>query len=668
MLDLALAKHFAFLLHPDLAENTQSDWWLVKGRPAYRYWSYLSEAEVSDLAQPGRKIAVGKQELVLPKALDLTLSFRPDVLEKFAKYADPEKAVAGWFFAMGMKEHLFGEIVDIPLLQQLDRSVMMPVEGAGANAISAVPAPTVLMVLIWNMLEPKMQKDLALEKSDSRYRFLGWFFSNALEVFQLQPLLANRWKSWLQEPMVMAAGLQPLARFAVLANSLMKDAERPDIRKAAGVKAMREWTETQLQEGGGWHWLVDKTKKVPYPFPRFTPDASTGTKSLASPAKRPFGLNLIGFAFGELGIGEDLRMAVAACEAADIPYRVVNIKPGSEIRQEDLSLKKQIEKSLKEASYAINVFIMPGFDMASRIFLRYGDSVLKDHYNIGWWPWELPVWPKAWPKAFDLVDEVWAGSEFSHAMYQKSTSKPSVLMPLAASVERGAKFTRKHFALPEKPKDLFLFLYVFDFNSHLRRKNPEATITAFQQAFPIKEPGNQAVGLVLKVMNTQPKDSAWLVFEKKCKADKRIVIINQTLNREEVLGLIQACDAYVSPHRAEGFGRTLAEAMLFGKPVIATNFSGNHMFMDSKLTLPVRYKMVNLKKGDYHFIEDGDGAQWAEPSLDDLAKRMRQALERSADPQYSKDIKAYAAKTFAPKRTGELLAARLASLRPILSP
>ena len=663
MLDQALAKHFAFLLHPDLAENEQAPWWLVKGRPAYRYWSYLSGDEATALAKPGRTITVGKQTLALPQAMDLTLSFRPDVIEKFAKYADPEKAVAGWFFAMGMKEHLFWEIIDLKLLQQLDQSIAVAPEGDGARATSVVPSPSLLMVLIWHMLEPTLQKELALDNADSRYRFLAWFFCNAMEVFQLQPLLANRWKSWLQEPMVMAAGLQPLARFAVLANSLMKDSERPDMRKAAGLKRMLEWEKAQLEEGAQWHWLVDKSKKVLYPFPRFTPLPIGGVQTLVPSPKRPFGLNLIGFAFGELGIGEDLRMAVAACEAANIPYRVVNIKPGSEIRQEDLSLKKQIEKSLKEASYSINVFIMPGFDMVSRIFLRYGDTVLKDHYNIGWWPWELPVWPKAWPKAFDLVDEVWAGSQFSHAMYQKATTKPSMFMPLAASVDRGARFTRKHFGLPEKPKEVFLFLYVFDFNSHLKRKNPEACITAFQQAFPLKEAGSAAVGLVLKVMNTQSKDPAWIAFEKKCKADKRIVIINQTLNREEVLGLIQACDAYVSPHRAEGFGRTLAEAMLFGKPVIATNFSGNQMFMDPKLTLPVAYKMVDLKKGDYHFVQDGDGAQWAEPSIDDLAKRMRQALERSVDPQYNKDIKAYAAKTFAPKRTGEYLADRLATLK-----
>ena len=109
MLDLALAKHFAFLLHPDLTDDIKADWWLVKGRPTYRYWSYLSGAEISELAKPNRKIAVGKQELTLPKAMDLTLAFRPDVIEKFTTYPDAEKALAGWFFAMGMKEHLFGE-------------------------------------------------------------------------------------------------------------------------------------------------------------------------------------------------------------------------------------------------------------------------------------------------------------------------------------------------------------------------------------------------------------------------------------------------------------------------------------------------------------------------------------------------------------------------------
>jgi len=663
MLDLALAKHFAFLLSPDVPESAQYSWWLVKGRPAYRYWSYLNAAEVTELSKPHRNISVGKLQLALPKALDLTLSLRSDVVEKFSTYPDPDKAMVGWFFAMGMKEHLFNEIVDLNLLRQLDQSVMMPHDGK--SAALSTPAPTLLMFFIWHMLDATMQQTLALESAQSRARFLAWFFCNALEVFQLHSLLANRWKSWLQEPMQMVAGLTPLPRFAVLANSLMKEEERPNIKTAEGLKTMQEWAQKQLDIGGQWHWLISKGKKELFPFPRFIPAATDSSQIKKEPVSRPFGLNLIGFAFGELGIGEDLRMAVAACEAAGIPYRVVNIKPGNEIRQEDFSLKTQIEKSLKEASYAINVFIMPGFDLVSRIFLRHGDAIFKDHYNIGWWPWELSVWPKAWSKAFDLVDEIWAGSEFSHAMYQGATAKPTMLMPLAASVGRVQHYSRSHFGLPENPQDLYLFLYVFDFNSHLKRKNPEALIAAFQKTFPINFNGSPPVGLVLKVMNTKPKDPTWLAFEKLCKADPRIEIINQTLDREEILGLIQVCDAYVSPHRAEGFGRTLAEAMLFGKPVVATNFSGNAMFMNPQVTLSVKYTLVTLQKGDYHFINNADQAQWAEPDFLDLCYQMRMALERSADPQFSQDLKSYAENTFAPIRTGQLMKQRLVTLKSL---
>ncbi len=39
----------------------------------------------------------------------------------------------------------------------------------------------------------------------------------------------------------------------------------------------------------------------------------------------------------------------------------------------------------------------------------------------------------------------------------------------------------------------------------------------------------------------------------------RIVVIEKSMSRVEILGLIGACDAYVSLHRSEGMG--IAEAM-----------------------------------------------------------------------------------------------------------
>ncbi|MBK6649310.1 MAG: hypothetical protein IPG42_06110 [Betaproteobacteria bacterium] len=50
-------------------------------------------------------------------------------------------------------------------------------------------------------------------------------------------------------------------------------------------------------------------------------------------------------------------------------------------------------------------------------FFEQGSSLFANRYNIGWWPWELPVWPKDWLPAFDLMDEIWAATEYTRAMY-----------------------------------------------------------------------------------------------------------------------------------------------------------------------------------------------------------------------------------------------------------
>ena len=48
---------------------------------------------------------------------------------------------------------------------------------------------------------------------------------------------------------------------------------------------------------------------------------------------------------------------------------------------------------------------------------------------------------------------------------------------------------------------------------------------------------------------------------------------------DERLALVADVDCYVSLHRSEGLGLTMAEAMAAGTPVIATGYSGNLDFM-----------------------------------------------------------------------------------------
>ena len=67
-------------------------------------------------------------------------------------------------------------------------------------------------------------------------------------------------------------------------------------------------------------------------------------------------------------------------------------------------------------------------------------------------------------------------------------------------------------------------------------------------------------------------------------------MIEEYLTPGEKDALTAACDCYVSLHRAEGFGFTMAEAMYLGKPVIATGYSGNLDFMTAENSYLVDYE------------------------------------------------------------------------------
>src|SRR5262249_46259940 len=99
------------------------------------------------------------------------------------------------------------------------------------------------------------------------------------------------------------------------------------------------------------------------------------------------------------------------------------------------------------------------------------------------------------------------------------------------------------------------------------------------------------------------------------------------MSREEVYALLNACDCYVSLHRSEGFGLTMAEAMLLGKPVIATGYSGNLDFMTPTNSLLVGYDRVPITRELPIYRK---GPVWAEPSVDEAARAMRWVYEHPA--------------------------------------
>lgn len=170
------------------------------------------------------------------------------------------------------------------------------------------------------------------------------------------------------------------------------------------------------------------------------------------------------------------------------------------------------------------------------------------------------------------------------------------------------------------PEDRFLFLVMFDGNSWLSRKNPLAAVQAFAKAFQ----GNRHVGLVIKAMGLDRASAGWQAVETVIKDDTRVTVIDKTLSRDELTTLSASCDAYVSLHRAEGFGRIIAETMLLGVPTITTNFSGNTDFCLPTTSYLVNGPLVSLRREDYIFAE---GQHWCDPDVDEAAQQMQRLFE-----------------------------------------
>ena len=153
----------------------------------------------------------------------------------------------------------------------------------------------------------------------------------------------------------------------------------------------------------------------------------------------------------------------------------------------------------------------------------------------------------------------------------------------------GPCLPRRYFGIR---KSAFVLLNFFDLSSYSTRKNPEAVLALLERiraADPYRD-----VQLVLKAKNGESGAEAWAA---ELKPDAQLKIIATPLDSFEVKSLINACDCFVSLHRAEGFGRGLGEAMALGRLAMGTGWSGNVDFMTAENSLLVPHDLIDAEAG-----------------------------------------------------------------------
>ena len=324
------------------------------------------------------------------------------------------------------------------------------------------------------------------------------------------------------------------------------------------------------------------------------------------------GVNLFGPTRSPIGLGAMARGLTSAVQSLGLP--VAENVLGSDAIDAELSLDDVL--GTYDHRLDTNIFVtVPHFHERPLGF--HSRRVLDGRRNIAYLAWEQRNHHPDWREVFADFDEIWSLSTFAADTLARALDRPVLTMPCVVDLDKmPPPATKETVGLDSGECH---FLYVFDANSSFARKNPEAAIAAFSSAFTTSD----AARLLIRVSNAhrrvhEPRLRRLRSMAAECGA--RVSFVTGELSHAQILGLLSAVDAYVSLHRAEGFGYTCAEAMAYGKPVIASRYSGNLDFMDDTNSLLVDCNEVEVVETDGPFVR---GSVWAEPSLDQAVAHLR---------------------------------------------
>jgi glycosyltransferase involved in cell wall biosynthesis len=264
----------------------------------------------------------------------------------------------------------------------------------------------------------------------------------------------------------------------------------------------------------------------------------------------------------------------------------------------------------------------------NRVYLALPSAVTARARIVAYWAWELERTPAEWNIAAKFCDEIWVPSAFVaqsvRAQEYSGHRRPVKVVPHAVAADP---------LFPRKTHDICLALRVrhglgsmtlvggfsFSMRSAFVRKNPLGVIAAFQQAFPVAEFAD--VALVIRCTDSEVYPAGLAKLRAAAMHDARIMLVDDNIRRMGIQDLYYLVDVYISLHRSEGFGLTMAEAAQVGTCVVATDWwlADDIRLRPEVETIRSRLVPVLDPQGIYRLR----GCRWAEPDLTHAAAILR---------------------------------------------
>jgi glycosyltransferase involved in cell wall biosynthesis len=243
------------------------------------------------------------------------------------------------------------------------------------------------------------------------------------------------------------------------------------------------------------------------------------------------------------------------------------------------------------------------------LFSRYPH--LHAMRSIAYCVWENETPAEAYKEPLGLVTEIWTPSAFSQRGFLRDFSAVRILPHLVrrrVPSPEDLAFARGAVRADEK---------AYRFFSIVDSLNPRKNLRGLLEAFAaLRAVSPRKVRLILKQYRVD--------FDFSGLPD--VIGVNADLSPGRMAALHVVTDAYVSAHHAEGWGLGLTEAMAYGKPVLATGYSGNMEFMDQGNSLPLPYRMAPVSEEMCERIPlFTRRMRWADIDRDALVTAMKKA-------------------------------------------
>jgi glycosyltransferase involved in cell wall biosynthesis len=343
--------------------------------------------------------------------------------------------------------------------------------------------------------------------------------------------------------------------------------------------------------------------------------------------RNPFGINIIGFFESKIGLGVQARSFFRKSSSLGVPCSLFFLPVPSNISVSPEEIKNIACFNVDNLSFNNTIFFINSQDL---VYLKdISNNVFKGKTSAVW-NWEFDKYFDD-PEAFSCVDEVMCYSDFAKDALIKAGGKKVFKFPYPFSHDWRILQHRKNLRATFGFYDSFVFMFILDFFRDFDRKRPFLLLKALSRV--VKEYSD--VILIFKTFQAakySENQAKIAKYIKELDITENVIFVDETTNRDGYITILNAADAYVSPHSCEGMALPLIEAMWLGKPVIATGYGGNLEFMNKDNSILLNYEFEKIGENNSGYNPDWE---WALPDEEDLYKSM---LKLAKDRQFAQEL------------------------------